>query len=47
MDHLLALGLATFALVAGFAWWNFMSAKRRKETGGNTSGIGGRNDPMA
>ncbi len=41
------LAFATFALVIGFAAWNYLSAKRSQETGGKTDGIGGPNDPMA
>jgi len=41
------LALATFVIVIGLAAWNYLSAKRSKETGGNTTGIGGPNDPMA
>jgi hypothetical protein len=41
------LALATFALVMGLLFWNIASTKRNQKTGGNTSGIGGPNDPMA
>ena len=47
MDWILLLALATFALVAAFLIWNRISTKRRQETGGNTAGLGGPNDPMA
>ncbi len=41
------LAFVTFFAVAGVAGWSWLSAKRNQETGGNTSGIGGPNDPLA
>jgi hypothetical protein len=41
------LAFATFALIIGLLFWNIASTKRNQKTGGNTSGIGGPNDPMA
>lgn len=36
----------TFILVAGFAYWSRLSAKKHAEHGGHSSGIGGPNDPL-
>jgi hypothetical protein len=47
MDWVLILALTTFALVIAFLWWNRASTKRHQETGGNTDGIGGLNDPLS
>ena len=47
MDNILLLALVTFVLLVGFLLWNRMSVKRHQETGGNTSGIGGPNDPLS
>ena len=47
MDWILALALATFVIVIAFLLWNRQSTKRRQETGGNTSGLGGLNDPLS
>jgi len=47
MDWILVLAMATFALLLAFLWWNKASTKQHRETGGNTSGIGGLNDPMS
>ena len=48
MPHpLLLLALATFIIVIGFIYWSKRSAKRHQETGGNTSGVGGPNDPLS
>lgn len=47
MDWILALALGTFVLVIAFLLWNRASTKRHQETGGNTSGIGGPNDPLS
>lgn len=47
MDWILALAMATFVLLLGFLWWNKASTKRNQQTGGNTSGIGGPNDPIS
>ena len=44
---LFLLALVTFVLILGFLFWNKASVKRNQQTGGNTSGIGGPNDPMA
>ena len=41
------LAFATFILVIGFLVWNLLSVRRNQKTGGNTSGIGGPNDPLA
>jgi hypothetical protein len=47
MDPILALALVTFALVVAFLLWNRASVKRHQESGGNTDGIGGLNDPLS
>lgn len=47
MDWILTLALATFVIVVAFLLWNRQSTKRRSETGGNTSGLGGPNDPLS
>jgi hypothetical protein len=47
MDWILALAIMTFGLLLAFLWWNRASTKRHQETGGNTEGIGGLNDPMS
>ena len=47
MDNILALALVTFVLLVGFLLWNRMSVKKNQETGGNTAGIGGPNDPLS
>ena len=48
MDWILMLAGATFVLVIAFLLWNRASVKRHQETGGgNTTGIGGRADPMS
>ena len=47
MDWIALLAGATFVLVVAFLLWNRMSTKENQRTGGNTSGVGGRNDPMA
>ncbi|MBS0561044.1 MAG: hypothetical protein JSR21_13420 [Proteobacteria bacterium] len=47
MDWILTLALVTFALVIVFLAWNWMSTKRRQETGGRTAGFGGPNDPLS
>jgi hypothetical protein len=47
MHPVYILAFATFACVVAFVYWNRLSAKRHKETGGNTSGIGGPNDPLS
>jgi hypothetical protein len=47
MDLILTLAVATFVLVVGFLLWNRASTKKLQQTGGNTSGIGGPNDPLA
>jgi hypothetical protein len=41
------LPVATFILIIGYLAWNYFSVKRNQETGGNTSGLGGPNDPIA
>jgi hypothetical protein len=46
MHPLILLPLATFILVLGYLAWNWYSTKRNLETGGNTPGPGGKNDPM-
>ena len=46
--HLLAwLAFGTLFLVVMLGLWSYASVKRNQATGGNTSGIGGPNDPMA
>ena len=47
MDNILTLALVTFVLLIGFLLWNRMSVKRHQQTGGNTTGIGGPNDPLS
>ncbi len=47
MDWILALALATFALVIVFLAWNWMSTRRRQHTGGRTAGFGGPGDPLS
>jgi hypothetical protein len=48
MGHpLFLLLLLTLLLLLGFLVWNWISTKRRQETGGNTSGLGGPNDPLS
>ncbi len=44
---LFLLAFATFVLVGGFFGWSLLSVKRNQKTGGDTTGIGGPNDPMA
>ena len=47
MDWILLLALATFIFVVAFLVWNRVSTRRHQETGGNTTGLGGPNDPLA
>jgi hypothetical protein len=47
MHPVFILAFATFALIIGVLIWNIASTKKQQKTGGNTSGIGGPNDPMA
>ncbi len=47
MDWVLTLSLATFACVLAFLIWNRQSTKAHQKTGGNTTGIGGPNDPLS
>jgi hypothetical protein len=47
MDWILVLAIATFVLLLAFLWWNKTSTTQHQQTGGNTSGIGGLNDPMS
>lgn len=47
MDWILTLALVTFALLIAFLLWNRISTKRHQETGGDTAGVGGLNDPMS
>lgn len=47
MDWFFALAAATFVLVLLFLLWNRVSTKRHQQTGGNTQGIGGLNDPLS
>lgn len=44
---LFLLVLFTFVLLLGFLIWGKLSVKRNQQTGGNTTGIGGPNDPLA
>jgi hypothetical protein len=37
----------TLIAFGGFGAWSYMSAHRNQKTGGNTSGVGGPNDPLA
>ncbi len=47
-DHpLYLLAFLTFLLILGFLVWNLVSVRRKQQTGGKTSGLGGPNDPMA
>lgn len=46
MHPLLLLPLITFVLVLLYLFWNWYSTKRNLETGGETDGAGGKNDPM-
>jgi hypothetical protein len=41
------LALLTFVLVLAFLIWNLLSVRKNQKTGGDTSGIGGPNDPLA
>ena len=41
------LVFATFLVLVAVLGWMKLSVKRNQQTGGNTSGIGGPNDPMA
>lgn len=48
MGHpLFLLFVLTLLILLAFLGWNWISTKRRHETGGNTSGLGGPNDPLA
>jgi hypothetical protein len=47
MHPLTLLAFGTFILVLAFLVWNLLSVRRHQKTGGNTTGIGGPNDPMA
>lgn len=47
MDWILILALATFAIVVAFLLWTRTSTIRHHHTGGNTSGLGGPNDPLS
>ena len=48
MDWVLTLAIVTFVLLLAFLAWNQWSTKRHSDTGGgNTSGIGGRSDPLS
>lgn len=48
MDWIFALAIATFALLLAFLWWNRSSTKQHQESGGgNTTGVGGVNDPLS
>lgn len=47
MDWILALAIATFALLIPFLVWNKVSTKRHQQTGSSTRGIGGLNDPLS
>jgi hypothetical protein len=44
---IILLSFATFVLVAGFALWSLLSARRRQKHGPAATGIGGPNDPLA
>jgi hypothetical protein len=44
---LFQLAFITLLLVIGFLVWNLLSVKKNQKTGGDTTGIGGPNDPMA
>jgi hypothetical protein len=37
----------TFILLIGFLVWSKISTKEHQRTGGNTTGFGGPNDPLA
>jgi hypothetical protein len=47
MHPLSLLAFLTFLLVVGFLVWNLLSVKKHQKTGGDTTGLGGPNDPMA
>jgi hypothetical protein len=47
MNPLSLLVIMTFAGLLAFLWWNYSSTRRNQKTGGNTTGVGGPNDPMA
>lgn len=47
MDWILVLAMGTFGLLIAFLLWTRLSTKRHQATGMNTSGIGGKNDPIA
>ncbi len=47
MHPIWLLAFVTFFAILGFLVWNLISTRRRHTTGGNTSGLGGPNDPMA
>jgi hypothetical protein len=47
MHPLSGLVLVTFVLVVAFLVWNLLSVRKNQKTGGDTTGIGGPNDPLA
>lgn len=48
MHPVYILAFVTFAAILGFLAWNVASVRRHQKTGGgNTSGIGGKADPMS
>jgi TRAP-type C4-dicarboxylate transport system permease small subunit len=46
MHTVYILAFATFAIVMAVGGWSYVSTRRNQKTGGNTSGLGGPNDPM-
>ncbi len=47
MHPIYILAFGTIAAAAAFGIWNYVSTRRHQQTGGNTEGLGGPNDPMA
>ncbi len=47
MHPVYLLAIVTLVAVLGFLGWTYVSHNRNHKTGGNVSGIGGPNDPLA
>ena len=47
MHPVYILALVTLLAVFAFGVWNYMSTRQHQKTGGNTTGIGGPNDPLS
>lgn len=47
MDWIFILAIVTLLLLIAFLLWNRTSTKRHQQTGSNTRGIGGLNDPLS